>query len=64
MSEPGGKTYRPWEPQHYVRNRIALRASCRSDLVFFLLDSVPQLDLRRFYAPYERETVVAPPLIP
>jgi transposase len=34
------------------------------DLVFFLLDSVPQLDLSRFYAPYERETRGAPPFDP
>src|SRR4030095_14255546 len=33
-------------------------------LVFFLLDIVPQLDLRRFYAPYEQETRGAPPFDP
>jgi transposase len=32
--------------------------------VFFLLDTVPQLDLRRFYAPYETETRGAPPCDP
>lgn len=33
-------------------------------MVFFLLDTVPQLDLRRFYAPYETETRGAPPFDP
>jgi len=32
--------------------------------VFFLLDTVAQLDLRRFYAPYETETRGAPPFDP
>jgi transposase len=32
--------------------------------VFFLLDTVPHLDLRRFYAPYEDETRGAPPFDP
>ena len=30
------------------------------DVVFYLLDMVPKLDLRRFYAPYEDETRGAP----
>src|SRR5205807_3564355 len=34
------------------------------DLVFFLLDVVPQLDLSRFYAYYEQETRGAPPFDP
>src|SRR4030095_2304492 len=34
------------------------------DLVFFLLDTVPKLGLRRFYAPYEEETRGAPPFDP
>ena len=33
-------------------------------MVFFLLDLGPQLDLRRFYAPYEDETRGAPPFDP
>jgi transposase len=33
-------------------------------LVFFLLDLVPQVELRRFYAPYETETRGAPPFDP
>ena len=33
-------------------------------MVFFLLDTVAQLELRRFYAPYEHETRGAPPYDP
>jgi transposase len=33
-------------------------------VVFFLLDTVPRLDLRRFYAPYETATRGAPPFDP
>jgi len=65
MSEPGGKTYRPWEPQHYRQEAHSPEAKLpEGDLVFFLLDTVPQLDLRRFYAPYEHETRGAPPYDP
>jgi len=32
--------------------------------VFFLLDTVPRLNVRRFYAPYEQETRGAPPFDP
>jgi transposase len=65
MSELGGKTYRPWEPQHYRQEAHSPEAKLpEGDLVFFLLDTVPQLDLRRFYAPYEHETRGAPPYDP
>jgi transposase len=65
MSEAGGKTYRPWEPQHYRQELHSPEGKLpEGDLVFFLLDSVPQLDLGRFYAPYERETRGAPPCDP
>src|SRR5712691_2529757 len=65
MSDPGGKTYRPWEPQYYRQELHSPEGTLpEGDLVFFLLDSVPQLDLGRFYAPYERETRGAPPLDP
>ena len=65
MSEPHGKTYRLWEPQRY-RDEVHSPATKlpEGDLVFFLLDTVPQLDLRRFYAPYEDETRGAPPFDP
>ena len=65
MSEPGGKTYRPWEPQRYRQETHSPAAKLpEGDVVFFLLDTVPQLDLQRFYAPYEEETRGAPPFDP
>jgi len=65
MSERGGKTYRPWEPQRYRQEVHSPEAKLpEGDLVFFLLDTVPQLDLHRFYAPYEDETRGAPPFDP
>ena len=65
MSTPHGKTYRLWAPQRY-RDEVHSPATKRpeGDLVFFLLDTVPQLNLRRFYAPYEDETRGAPPFDP
>ena len=65
MSEPGGKTYRPWEPQRYRQEAHSPAAKLpEGDVVFFLLDIVPQLDLQRFDAPYEEETRGAPPFDP
>jgi transposase len=65
MSDARGKTYRPWEPQHYRHEAHSPAAKLpEGDLVFFLLDTVPHLDLRRFYAPYEAETRGAPPFEP
>jgi len=65
MSESGGKTYRPWEPERYRHEAQSPAAKLpEGDLVFFLLDTVPQLDLGRFYAPYETETRGAPPFDP
>ncbi len=57
MSERGEKTYRPWEPERYRQDAQSPAAKLpEGDLVFFLLDTVPQLELRRFYAPYEHDT--------
>jgi transposase len=65
MSESGGKTYRRWEPERYQHEAHSPAAKLpEGDLVFFLLDTVPQLHLRRFYAPYEMETRGAPPFDP
>src|SRR5499425_42836 len=65
MSEQHGKTYRPWDPERYRHEAQSPAAKLpEGDLVFFLLDTVPQLDLRRFYAPYEHETRGAPPYDP
>ena len=65
MSEPGRKTYRPWEPQSYRQQTHSPSSKLpEGELVFFLLDVVPQLDLSRFYAPYEKETRGGPPFDP
>src|SRR6267142_741753 len=65
MSEQHGKTYRPWDPERYRHEAQSPAAKLpEGDLVFFLLDTVPQLDLGRFYAPYEDETRGAPPFDP
>src|SRR5882724_2889418 len=65
MSEQHGKTYRLWEPQRYRQEVHSPEAKLpEGDLVFLLLDIVPQLDLSRFYAPYETETRGAPPFDP
>jgi transposase len=65
MSAQDGKTYRPWEPQRYRQEVHSPEAKLpEGDLVFFLLDTVPQLDVSRFYAPYETETRGAPPFEP
>ena len=65
MSAGGGKTYRAWEPQRYRQQAHSPASKLpEGDLVFFLLDVVPQLDLSRFYTPYEQETRGGPPFDP
>lgn len=65
MSDAHGKTYRPWDPQHYRHEGHSPEAKLPpGDLVFFVLDTVPRLDLSRFYAAYEEETRGAPPFAP
>ncbi len=65
MDDRTGKTYRPWEPQRYAHESHTAAAQLpEGDLVFFLLDIVPQLDLSKFYAHYEEETRGAPPFDP
>src|SRR3989475_1562899 len=65
MSEHGGTTSRPWEPQRYQHEAQSPASKLpEGDLVFFLLDAVATLDVRRFYAPYEQETRGAPPCDP
>ena len=61
MRERGEKTYRLWEPERYRQDAQSPPAKLpEGDVVFFLLDTVPQLELSRFYAPYEHETRGAP----
>src|SRR5215471_14583269 len=65
MSERDGKTYRPWHPESYHRAAYSPAAKLpEGDMVFFLLETIPRLDLSRFYAPYEEETRGAPPYDP
>ena len=65
MSEQHGKTYRPWAPERYRHEAHSPAAKLPAgDLVCFLLDTVPQLNLRHFYTPYEAETRGAPPFDP
>lgn len=65
MSKPLQKKYRPWSPQAYaVQTFTPAERLGEGDLVFFLLEAVPCLDLQAFYAPYEVETRGAPPFDP
>jgi transposase len=65
MARTSGKKYRLWTPE--ANAHLVCTPADRlpeGDLVFFLLDSVPRLDLSRFYAPYEQEKRGAPPFDP
>jgi transposase len=65
MKDASSKTYRPWNPSEYrAQAHSPLTKLPEGDLVFFLLDTVPLLDLRPFYAPYEEERRGAPPFDP
>jgi transposase len=65
MRADGEKTYRPWQPQHYRQQAHSPASKLpEGDLVFFLLDVVPKVDLSQFYAPYEQETRGGPPFDP
>jgi transposase len=65
MPDAHGKTSRPWNPAHSRQEAHSPEAKLpQADLVFFLLDTVPHLDWRRFYAPDEEETRGAPPFDP
>ena len=61
----GSKTYRPWQPQRYRQQAHSPVSKLpEGDLVFFLLDVVPKVDLSQFYAFYEQETRGGPPFDP
>ena len=56
------KTFRDWKPNEYAHDPVIPAVVLpENDLVFFLLELVPQLDLSRLYGYYERETRGAPP---
>src|SRR3990172_8353473 len=58
----GCKTYRAWDPRKNQQQAYSPEGELpEDDLVYFLLDTVPMLELSAFYAPYERETRGAPP---
>ena len=61
MDDRIGKTYRPWEPQRYAHEVLSPAGKLpEDDLVFFLLDTVPFLDLSRFYAYYAAARIIGP----
>ena len=65
MNTPGAKAYRPWTPELYAHQAHAPSAKLpEDDLVFFLIDVVPKLDLSQIHAPYQDETRGAPPFDP
>ena len=65
MSTPGTKAYRPWTPEIYAQQAHAPATKLPDDdLVFFLIDVVPKLDLAKIHAPYQDETRGAPPFDP
>ena len=56
------KKFREWDPNQYASTPITPAGILpEDDLVFFLIDLVPRLDLAPMYAHYDRETRGAPP---
>jgi transposase len=65
MVTPRRKKYRSWNPEAYALQAFAAADRLPDgDLVFFLLDVMPALDLDPFYASYEVETRGQPPFDP
>ena len=65
MEDRAGKRYRPWEPHRYAQETHSPASRLpEGDLVYFLVEAVPSVDLSRFYAYYEEETRGAPPFDP
>jgi len=65
MVVPRQKKYRPWNPAAYARQTFSPGDRLpEGDLVFFLIDVMPHLDLDPFYASYEVETRGQPPFDP
>ena len=56
------KKFREWTPDQNVMESVSPSDVLpEDDLVFFLLETIPHLDLAAFYAHYEGETRGAPP---
>jgi transposase len=65
MRDARGKPSRPWSPEHYRHAAYTPETTLpQDDRVFFLLDTVPHVDVSRFSAPDEAETRGAPPFDP
>jgi transposase len=61
MDDPR-KNYRPWDAQHGSQQAISPRQALpENDLVFFLLDTIPELNLAAFHKHYARELRGQPP---
>ncbi len=51
------KTFRTWKPESYAHRPLTpAEILPEDDLVFFLIELIPRLDLTAFYAYYDRET--------
>jgi transposase len=56
------KHYRPWDAQHSCQQAVSpCEALPEDDLVFFLLDTIPELDLSAFHQHYAQELRGQPP---
>ncbi len=56
------KTYRAWDAEHCQQQAVSPRDVLpEGDLVFFLLDTIPQLDLSSFHRHYADESRGQPP---
>jgi transposase len=56
------KNYRPWDAQHSCQQAVSPREALpEDDLVFFLLDTIPVLDLSAFHQHYAQELRGQPP---
>src|SRR4051794_11530669 len=65
MVVPLRKKYRPWTPEFNSQQPYCPDERLPpGDLVFFLIDLIPELDLTDLYASYEVETRGAPPSAP
>ena len=64
MNTPGAKAYRPWTPELYAHQAHAPSAKLpEDDLVFFLINVVPKLDLSKIHAPYKTRPAAPRPSI-
>ena len=56
------KTFRPWNPQTYAHQPLTpAQVLPEDDLVFFLIDLIPQLDITPFHRYYAQEPAANPP---